>query len=198
MCGVDLMERFRMLMKIKMARRNKDMLNINDLNIIAPWETYNKKVKALFEGDPDIRVGGVYQVDDGYAMDIRASEEKYNILAKVMPRSKTFGNVNLSIELFCRNANEGKRAIWEYKTLFSGNPAVKEIREVEDATGTMHAYIRFWPEVLQFPNDDTRDFRGLWSGLAQDIAREIFEGEDRGIHFGTAGVDENLEEDEEE
>lgn len=172
------------------------MLNINDLNIIAPWETYNKKVKALFGGDPDIHVGGVYQVDDGYAMDIRASEEKYNILARVMPRSKTFGNVNLSIELFC--AGEGTKALEEYKTLFSGNPAVKEIREVEDATGTMHAYIRFWPEVLQFPNDDTRDFRGLWSGLAQDIAREVFEGEARGIHFGTAGVDENLEEDEEE
>lgn len=194
MCGVDLMERFRMLMKIKMARRNKEMnLNTNDLNIIAPWETFNKKVKALFSGDPDILVSGVYPVDDGYAMDIRASEEKYNVLARVMPRSKAFGNVNLAIELYCRNADEGPKAINEYKTLFAGNTAVKEIREVEDATGTMHAYIRFWPEVLQFPNDDTRDFRGLWSGLAQDIAREIFEGEDRGIHFGTAGIDENLE-----
>ena len=39
----------------------------------APWYTYQKKVKALFEQDPDIIVGNVNELTDGktnYAFDI--------------------------------------------------------------------------------------------------------------------------------
>ena len=30
----------------------------------APWNTYQKKVKALFDPDPDIIVGDVYKMDE--------------------------------------------------------------------------------------------------------------------------------------
>jgi len=166
-------------------------LNTNDTNLMAPWETYNKKVKALFGGDDWVYVSDIYKTSEGYAMDITARADKYDVLAKVMPRRRMFGNVQLDIVILREDKMDGEQAIEEYKTLFAGNGLVKEIKEVEDETGTKHAYIRFWPAVLQFPNDDTRDYRGLWSGLAQDIAREVFEGETRGIHFGTAGADEN-------
>ena len=41
------------------------------------------------------------------------------------------------------------------------------------------------------------DFNGNWSGLAQDIAREVFTNDSSGIHFCTAGVNEGTENDQE-
>ena len=63
---------------------------------------------------------------------------------------------------------------------------MKDIKEVSDFTGTRHGYIRFKPEVVQFPDDNIDDFSGNWSGLAQDIAQEVFSDEMYGIHFCTA------------
>ena len=57
---------------------------------------------------------------------------------------------------------------------------------VEDFTGTRHGFVRFRPEVVQFFHDDISDYNGNWSGLAQDIAGEIFDQELLGIHFCTA------------
>jgi hypothetical protein len=65
---------------------------------------------------------------------------------------------------------------------------VKDIKDVVDFTGTRHGFVRFQPEVIQFFHDDISDYNGNWSGLAQDIAREVFEGEYRGVHFCTAEV----------
>ena len=48
--------------------------------------------------------------------------------------------------------------------------------------------VRFKPRVVQFFDDDISDFNGNWSGLAQDIAREVFGAEMRGVHFCTAAV----------
>ena len=36
-----------------------------NLNLSAPWVIYQHKVKALFERDPDITVGDIYQPDGG-------------------------------------------------------------------------------------------------------------------------------------
>ena len=53
-----------------------------------------------------------------------------------------------------------------------------------------HTYLLFKPEVIQFFDDDIYDYEGNWTGLAQDIAREVFADETRGIHFCTASVEE--------
>ena len=47
-------------------------------------------------------------------------------------------------------------------------------------------------ELIQFPDDDTSDFNGNWNGLAEDIAREVFEEGYRGISFCTADKREML------
>ena len=44
---------------------------------------------------------------------------------------------------------------------------------------------------MQFFDDDISDFNGNWSGLAQDIAREIFGSEMCGVHFCTAPVEDD-------
>ena len=171
---------------------------MSKLNIEAPWYEYQKKVKALFERDADFVVGEVYRPEGGavdYAFDIEIYDHnKYLAMDRVLPSIREFGNVTLGICLFDRENNEGADTDIElYRTIFNGNPIVKDIRTVVDRTGSTHGYVRFMPEVIQFFHDDLSDFNGNWSGLAQDIAREIFEGENFGVHFCTAGVNETAE-----
>ena len=165
------------------------------ISLEAPWFTHRKMVNALFERDPDITVGEVYQPEDGktdYAFDIEVrSHEKFLALDRALPKVKTFGNVTLGIVLFDEENTSGvDLGIELYETIFCGNPIVKDIREAEDNTGTRHGFVRFQPEVIQFFHDDISDYNGNWSGLAQDIACEVFEGGYGGIHFCTAGIHE--------
>ena len=162
----------------------------------APWYTFRKKVNALFEQDPDITVGEIIESEDGkvnFLFDIEVrNHEKFLALDRVFPKVKTFGNVTLGIVLYDEeNTNGADDRVELYRTIFDGNPIVKDVREAMDQTGTRHGFVRFQPEVVQFFDDDISDFNGNWSGLAQDIAREVFEDEMAGIHFCTAAKNED-------
>ena len=164
-------------------------------NIEAPWYEFQKKVNALFGQDPDIKVGEVYGPNDGssdYAFDLEVrNHKKFIALDKVFPKFRRFGGVTLAINLFDEeNGGAGEEAIELFATIFDGNPIVKDIKKSEDMTGTRHGFIRFKPEVIQFFHDDISDYNGNWSGLAQDIAREVFTDCPAGIHFCTAPADE--------
>ena len=161
------------------------------LFIEAPWYTHQKKVKALFERDPDITVGQIYEPEDGdadFAFDIEVrNHEKFLALDRVLSKQKVFGNVNLAITLFDEeNADGGDDLIALYETVFKDNPILKDVKDVLDPAGTRIGYIRFQPEVIQFPDDDTSDYNGNWNGLAEDIARVVFAEGYRGISFCTA------------
>lgn len=168
---------------------------LNNAKIISPWYEFRKKVNALFERDPDIIVGEICENRDGqtnYNMDIEVrNHAKFLALDQVLPKVKTFGNVTLGITLYDEQNNlKGDNGIDAFKTIFDGNPIVKDIRIAQDLTGTMHGFVRFRPEVIQFFADNLSDYNGNWSGLAQDIARELFD-DVAGIHFCTAGVNES-------
>ena len=160
-------------------------------SIIAPWYEYQKQIKALFERDPQIIVGEVYE-PEGYevdfAFDIQVrSHEKFVALDSLLPATKEFGNVTLGIEIFDEeNVRAADNLVRLYKTLFCDNPIVQEIRVVPDLFGTPQVYILFKPEVIQYYRDELTDYNGLFSGLAQDIAREVFEDKTGSIHFCTA------------
>ena len=166
------------------------------LKLEAPWYTYQKKVKALFERDPSIRVGDIYQPKDStanYVFDIEVKDhEKFLALDRVFPKMKRFGNISLCIILYDEeNANGMDEGVSLYEAIFRGNPILKDIQSVVDQAGVQHGFVRFQPEVIQFFNDDLTDFNGNWSGLAQDIAREVFEDDYRGVNFCTADLREN-------
>lgn len=160
----------------------------------APWNTFHKMVKALFESDSEVTISEIYDPDNGvgtYAFDIEvANHEKYLALNKVFPRVKQYGNVTLQVFLYdsTDDSEDGPFAI--FSAIFQGNRAVKDIKTVTDQAGSNHYYVRFWPEVIQFYDDDLRDYNGNWSGLAQDIARDVFE-DSLGVNFCTASVKEN-------
>lgn len=165
----------------------------------APWQTYQKKIKALFERDKDIIVGEIYEATDGgvdYAFDIEVMRhDKYIALDRVLTGVKVFGNVTLGIVLYDEENASNADPLSLYKTLFDGNPIVKAIVTRTDATGTDWNYICFNPEIVQFFDDDLTDFNGNWSGLAEDIAREVFADNYHSVNFCTAakdGVDKPL------
>ena len=165
-----------------------------NLNLSAPWVIYQHKVKALFERDPDITVGDIYEPDGGevaYAFDIEVrNHEKFLALDKLLPSVKEFGNVAVGIVIFDEenSLTGGNNDIELYRTLFQGNPIVKDIIEACDHAGTRHGFVCFQPEVIRFFADDTSSYDGCMSVLGQDIAREIFCGS-AGLHFCTAGLD---------
>lgn len=167
------------------------------LNLQSPWVTYNNKVKALFANDDDISVSDVREDDDGnLVMTIGSSDyHKYIALDRVIAKKVEFGNVTLRVKVVQLNHIETIDDIVElYKTIFEGNKIVRDIRVLPDFTGTEHCFIRFNPEVVQFFNDDISDYDGNWSGLAQDIAKEVFQDCAAGVHFCTVNIHENVEE----
>lgn len=169
---------------------------MKNLKLEAPWYTWQKKVKALFERDPEIIVGEIVEPGDGkanYLFDIEVrNHEKFLALDRVFPKCVQFGNVTLAVNLYDEENSAGTADVAAlYETIFRGNPIVKDVRLSMDHTGSQHGFVRFQPEVIQFFDDDLYDYNGNWSGLAQDIAREVFRDETRGIHFCTAPVGES-------
>ena len=174
-------------------------VTVDKIGIEAPWYTYQKKLNALFERDPDIAVDEICESDDDrtdYILDIEVfNHEKFIALDRVLPKVLDFGNVTLGVYLYDEeNGVEPEDDIALYETIFKGNPIVKDILTVDDRCGVRHGFVRFKPEVIQFFHDDISDYNGNWSGLAQDIAKEIFEDDLRGVHFCTAGVNEKDDE----
>lgn len=156
----------------------------------APWNTFCKMLKALFKRDPDIQVGDIYETDGDtdYAIDIEVKKhDKYIALDRLLPGIKDFGNVTVGIVLYDEENCETD-VISLYKTLFDGNPIVDSIKTRTDPAGVDWNYVLFKAEVIQFFDDDLADFNGNWSGLAEDIAREVFAENSRGINFCTAPV----------
>ena len=161
----------------------------------APWYTWHKKIQALFALDGDIKVGEIREAEGAgvnFMIDIEVrNHEKFLALDRVLVKKKAFGKVTVGICLYDEENGLGEEdAAGLYETIFSGNPVVKNIKRVTDPAGVEHGYVRFIPEVIQFFDDDLFDFNGNWSGLAQDIAREVFADDFRGVHFCTADKNE--------
>lgn len=156
----------------------------------APWETWCKELKAMFEHDNDIAVSKICELENDmdcdYAVTVTVrNHEKLLALDRLMPRTKSFGNVTLGIYLYDEENNEVDVASL-FRVLFKGNPIVDSIQTRTDQTGTDWNYVLFKPDVIQFFDDDISDCNGLWSGLAEDIARDVFAGNGRGVCFCTA------------
>ena len=161
----------------------------------APWYTYQKKLSALFGGDAQIEVSDVTpggpEGADYIIYLVVYNHEKFLAIDRTIVKTVSFGNVTLAVVPVDAEQGNGDHRRELYDTIFGGNKIVKDIREVTDKTGATHGFIRFQPEVIQFPNDDASDYNGNWSGLAQDIAREVFCDCGAGIHFCTAEIQEN-------
>lgn len=158
----------------------------------APWNTFAKKLKALFAQDSDIEVSDAYEAEEGsgkYVVDVSVlNHEKFVALDRVLVKEKHFGNIDLTINLFDLENDAEHAGIEIFKAVFKGNAAVAEIISRPDQTGTDWHYVCFKPEVVQFFDDDMTDVNGNFTGLMENIALEAFAKNCRGVNFCTAAV----------
>ncbi len=150
-----------------------------NLNLQAPWVLYARKLKALFDKDPDIKVE--YNHEDTEVKLYVEDADKANALSKILPECVEFGNIILLITVIPANVSDDYATL--FQKAFQGNPAVAEIKENETVMEDKATYVLFEPEVVQFFSDDIGDYHGISSTLYQEIAKEIFE--DIPVHFCT-------------
>lgn len=164
------------------------------LKISPPWIVWQKQAKALFENDPDIWIDAATAAADPEITLYVAKPAKAAALARMLPECKEFGNVKCRINIVPPNgalampkAPEGGAEL--AMAAFGENGAVACIRQVSKGLFRDLAYVAFDREVVQFPADNIADINGNWSGLMEDIAREVCERAE-GIFFCTAGAGE--------
>ena len=166
---------------------------MNKMKLSPPWEEFAKKVKALFKGDEAIDVDDLYESEDEagrYILPIGVKKhEKLVALDRALPKEHEFGNITVFISLYDEeNEEDIEEDAKLYSAIFEGNPNFKDTKAFVDPAGYVHTYVRFEPKVLQFFNDDLSSYDGNWSGLAQDVAKELFDNDYRAVNFCTAPV----------
>ena len=145
-----------------------------------PWWSYQRKVKALFGSDPEVRVRDLFQVDEGnYTLFIIIrSEKKAQAIRALLPRCVEFGGTTVTSRIFIpvdecevRVGMQGND-IQLVEEAFTGNPIFDRVEAI--GMGLFNfAYCIFKKEVIQFWDDDISNFYGLHTTLAETIALEI-------------------------
>ena len=166
---------------------NKPCKEKNGFHISSPWVTFANKMKALFENDDDIIVNDIEDNSGTLVLMIEVKKHsKFKALYQLLPETVKFGNITLFIEVYDKADNVEHDYFSLFNTLFAGNGSVTNVLGAKDHTGAEHVFVMFKPEVKQFFNDDMFDLNSLWSGLNQDIAKEVFEeAASAGVHFCT-------------
>ena len=157
------------------------------LKLSPPWITYVNKLQALFDGDPQIAFNINYQ-----DMSITLSGyngDKNTALRYLLPATKKFGNVTLTINIDGPISNIAITTPKElFDMAFKGNPAYAYSVAPADEGYYFFSltYVVFKNCVVQFFNDNLNDCHGLISTLYQDIAAEVFaDAELHNVYYNT-------------
>lgn len=150
-----------------------------------PWNTYAHKIMALFGQDPDIRIQ--FNEDDRILKLFVSSGRKAEAIQSLLPTEKNFGGTVLKIEVIPDNALKDS-PLDVFVRAFEGNPVYAYAVTGQYGAFPMNYFV-FANEVVQFYDDNLGDCHGNLTTLYEDIAREVFEGQE-GIYFNTANPDE--------
>lgn len=145
------------------------------LKLCSPWINYYREIEALFGADKDINI--VFD-EENYILKLFVNGvEKAEALARLLPAEREFGSVTVKTEVIPANPM-GDSIGNVYKAAFKNNPVLVNFETIETPFGTMN-YAVFSNDVVQYPNDNIGDINGLRSTLYQEIAKDVFNNEDR-------------------
>lgn len=153
------------------------------VKLASPWVGYANKIEAMFKEDPDVK----FEYDDKLkVITLRVNgNDKADALTRLLPGEQNFGGVTLT--LYVIPANEGETTKDLFRRAFSGNPIVSEIVSLETLWGEMN-FVVFKPKVVQYYNDNMLDLNGIRTTVYQDLAKELFDGDDK-VFFCTEKID---------
>ena len=141
------------------------------LRLSAPWVTYVRQVKALFEKDPDIKIK--YDEDELELSLYVTGQNKADAIAELLPVEKAFGNIVLKIKVIPANLISSTPSKL-LNDAFAGNPVFDSAITIHpDGTSNPFTYLVFKNAVTQIWNDDLSDPNGIKSTLLQDLAPEV-------------------------
>ena len=144
------------------------------LKLSAPWNTYVRKVRALFGKDPQIKI--VYDESTMRLVLYVDDPAKCEALKQLLPRKKEFGNVILDIAVMPSTATGYSSTEGLLRTAFKDNPVFFDADTVNpDGCSNPFTYISFANETVQLWNDNLSDLHGITTTLYQDIAKEVLE-----------------------
>lgn len=154
------------------------------VKIAAPWTIYANQVEAMFKEDPDVK----FKYDDETkVITLRVNgTDKADALAQLLPGEQNFGGVTLTLYVIPANEEETTK-IDLFRRAFSGNPIVSEIMSLETLWGKL-GFVVFKPKVVQYYNDNMFDLNGIKTTVYQDLAKELFDGDDK-VFFCTEKID---------
>lgn len=156
----------------------------NSLGLCSPWIDFYKKINALFEKDPEVKVNFD---QDKYEIQLFVDNAiKADALTKLLPTEKKYGEVVVKIVVIPADNGEESR-IDLFRNAFHGNPAVDLITS---AGPLGYDFVIFAKEVVQYYNDDLTDAYGYKSMLYKTIAEEVFGLKDN-VFFSTTVPEEN-------
>lgn len=168
------------------------------LQLVSPWVNVYHELNALFREDRDVTV--IFD-EEGTEVKLYVNgTEKAEALEKLLPESKKFGNVTLTITVIPANPESSycqtpyRRQPYSVRRLanetqelflaaFRDNPAFSFTDKVNLQTNEV-IYVVFRNEVVQYYNDDLGDCYGQCSTLYQNIAADVFEPIDN-VHYCT-------------
>ena len=168
--------------EIKMDILDNVNINAKDAKISAPWYNYYNEIKELFAKDPEVTVK---YIPENYEIKLLVdNSEKAHALDILLPKTRAFGNITVRVTVI--PANEEEPDEFELlKTAFSGNGAFEFMAEDHLPDGGKVGYICFAPEVVQYFNDDLREYAGNHTTLYKTIAEDVF-GHIPNVYFSTA------------
>ena len=137
----------------------------------SPWVVYAKKLDALFECDPDVKVE---LGDEDLVLRVFVhGDDKAESISAILPDEMTFGNVSIPIEVIPDNDCE-LTYIDHLRRAFAGNPALVDVVEAPVVpSGPSMCYALFAPEVVQIECDNAASPYGIVTTTYEDVAREV-------------------------
>lgn len=145
------------------------------LGLQSPWVTLYNKIYFMFNNDEDLDISNLIESDGNYSMTIASNNTtKLKAIEKILKHEFPMGNITFKINFVYGENESDNITISDIKNAFNGNTVISTIKTAMTPAQDELTFVLFNREVVQFYNDDISDFYGNYNGLAEDIAREIF------------------------
>lgn len=151
------------------------------LNLSSPWIEYYRKLDAMFQLDPNVRV--IYDEDKGPSVKLYVSDGyKADALEELVQKEVKFGKVTMKVSVvppnnFTEEPRESTTNNPDDELIlnaFRNNGAVNYVQFVRDIGALNVTYVVCRNLVVQYFNDSLCDAHGVRSTLFEDIARDVF------------------------
>lgn len=147
------------------------------LKLSPPWSVFYDEVTAMFKKDPEVKV---VMDEENYTISVFVNNPKKSAaIAEILEQERKFGRIILKVVVPPPNDEvfTFENGVELYKAAFDGNRALSFIQPKTCIFDTSF-YVVFKNEVVQYFIDDISDIHGFCSTLYENIARDIFVGEE--------------------